>query len=190
MQSITKQDINFLKALGHEMATQDKVCQAAPRFWVVRGTIRQYGIQDGWSNGTSLRVDCETMIDDMKEAYEYLLAYHSKTPYKHNEDGTIDYYNSDDEEWVKLSDLEEVCEFLQDHGEDEAELIGYREVEKIYENTMFLTNKECKAHIKTNYYHYPEDAHPYAMTAWRAPQVEKLWNILEQTNWDALEKLL
>lgn len=188
---ITKDDIAFLKDLQHEMLTQDHVSQAAPRFWVVQGTIKEYGIQDGWCDGASIRVDCETCIDTMEEAYEHLLEHYSSIPYKYSkENDSISYYNSDIEEWNELNCLEEVCEFINDQGNDEAEIIGHREVEKIYENTMFLTNRECKAHIKSNYYHYSPDAHSYAMTAWRAPEVEKLWNILDRINWDQVETLV
>lgn len=190
MLGISKDDVKFLKELQQEMLTQDHVSQAAPRFWVVRGTIKEYGIASGWTDGESISIDFETMINDMKEAYEYLLEHHSRIPYKYNDDDTIDYYDSDNEEWIELPDLQEVCEFLKDKGEDEAEIVGYRKVEKIYENTMFLTNRECKAHIKSNYYHYPEDAHSYAMTAWRAPEVSRLWEILDKINWDEVDKII
>lgn len=187
---ITKDDIEFLKELQHEMLTQDHVSQAAPRFWVVRGTVREYGIQDGWCDGESIRIDCESCIDTMEEAYEHLIEYYSKIPYKYCKDKDIvSYYDDTREEWIELINLEDVCEFLKENGNDEAEIIGHREVEKIYENTMFLTNRECKAHIKANHYHYPKDAHSYAMTAWRAPEVARLWNILDKINWDEVEKL-
>ena len=51
---------------------------------------------------------------------------------------------------------------------------------------MFLTNKSCKEHIKANYYHYDEDAHSYAMTAWRSPEVTKLFKILQEVDWDKI----
>lgn len=187
---LSKEDIAFLKELQQEMLTQDHVSQAGPRFWVVRGTVREYGIEVGWSDGVCLRVDTETMLNDMKEAYEYLLEYHSKTPYKYNEDDTIDHYDSVNEGWVELSNLGDVCEFLKEKGEDEAELVGYKDVERIFEDTMFLTNRECKTHIKANYYHYPKDAHSYAMTAWRSQEVSGLWDILDKINWDEIEKYI
>lgn len=189
MLGITLKDIKFLKELQHEMLTQDNVGQAAPRFWAVAGTVKEYGYETGWQDGGSIKIDCETIIEDIEEIYEYLLEHHSSIPYK-LEDDVISYYDSDEEEWVELRELDDICEFLQEHGEDEAELIGYKEVSKVFENTMFLTNKSCKEHIESNYYHYPEDAHSYAMTAWRSPEVEKLWSILERINWDEVENLI
>lgn len=198
MQKISQEDIAFLKALQHEMLTQDKVCQAAPRFWVVRGTIRTYGIAHDYADAVVLRMDEGICIESMKEAYDYLTEHYSDTICKIKyceSDNTITYCDDTEEESEEehegydyiLYDLSDVNDFLYKQGENEAELVGYQEIDKIYENTMFITLKECRAHIKANYYHYPEDAHPYAMTAWRSPQIEKLWNILEQTNWDEIK---
>ena len=58
----------------------------------------------------------------------------------------------------------------------------------MYPNTMFLTEKEAREHLKRNYYHYSEDAHTYCMVAWRSPEVEKLWKILRETKWDCKDK--
>lgn len=60
----------------------------------------------------------------------------------------------------------------------------------MYPNTMFLTEKEAREHLKRNYYHYSEDAHTYCMVAWRSPEVEKLWKILRETKWDCKDKEL
>lgn len=49
----------------------------------------------------------------------------------------------------------------------------------IYPNIMFLTHKECENHLRKYGYNYSEDAHAYAMTAYRSPEVETLLNILE-----------
>lgn len=52
---------------------------------------------------------------------------------------------------------------------------------------MFLTKEEAKQHLKVNHYHYTSKAHTYAMTAWRAPKVERLLKILETFDWDSIE---
>ena len=65
--------------------------------------------------------------------------------------------------------------------------VAYYNIEsKIYQDTMFLTNKSCKEHIRLNNYHYSSDAHSYAMTAWRSPEVEKLFKILQEVDWDKI----
>lgn len=53
---------------------------------------------------------------------------------------------------------------------------------RIAHGTMFLTIRECREHIKANDYHYKKP-HPYAMTAFRSPQVEKLIKILRTVDW-------
>lgn len=56
----------------------------------------------------------------------------------------------------------------------------------ICENTLFLTKSECKKHIELNHYHY-NNPHSYAMTAWRSPQVEKLYEVLKSTDWEKVK---
>ena len=41
---MTKEDIEFLKKLQHEMLTQDNACQAVPIFWVVKDVKRIYNV--------------------------------------------------------------------------------------------------------------------------------------------------
>lgn len=62
--------------------------------------------------------------------------------------------------------------------------INYQLVDCIYPDTMFLTQKEAEEHLRANDYHYSSDAHTYAMTAWRAPDVERLWKILQEVDWE------
>ena len=73
--------------------------------------------------------------------------------------------------------------FLEDIEYDKHyQVTGYREEEYIVQDTMFLTLREAQDHIKRNYYHYSDKVHPYAMTAWRSPQVSKLIDILSKIN--------
>lgn len=54
---------------------------------------------------------------------------------------------------------------------------------------MFLTNRSCKEHIRANHYHYNADAHSYAMTAWRSPEVERLFKILDVIDWKTMRRM-
>ncbi|WP_164509081.1 hypothetical protein [Clostridium rectalis] len=62
-------------------------------------------------------------------------------------------------------------------------LVNYRIERQVASDTMFLTLRECKEHIKSNNYHY-KNPRPYAMTAWRSPQVARLYEILMYTDWE------
>ena len=79
--------------------------------------------------------------------------------------GTLDYYDPD--------------------GVGGYDCVPVRRKGRIAKDTMFLTLRECKEHIARNSYHYT-DPHPYAMTAWRSPQVERLWKILQEVDWNKL----
>jgi len=170
MDKLTSQDIKFLKELQHEMLTQDTVCQANPRFWVVQGTVREYGCESGYSDGMVVNGVDDEEYEDVEEFIKVLI-----------DNGFLS--NGDIVEGEKY-DFEEIIEKLDD---DDFRICCYKNVDKNYPDTMFLTNRECKEHIRANHYHYPKDAHSYAMTAWRSPQVEKLYKILENTDWDSIQ---
>lgn len=69
---------------------------------------------------------------------------------------------------------------------DDVEIGNYEKVDIIYPDSMFLTHKECENHLRKYGYNYSEDAHAYAMTAYRSPEVETLLNLLETVDWDSV----
>lgn len=179
---MNNEDIEFLKNLQHEMNTQDTLCQADPRFWVVMQTVREYGINlDYGCDGIIITShnDCELEIDanNMQDIYNWLIEdFDINCDYKDERIHIIE----DDKD---LYNYYEVLEYLDELGYDEFYTVNYRDKEQIVENTFFLTKKECEEHIKANYYHYNKP-YSYCMTAWRSPQVEKLYKILQETDWE------
>ena len=212
--NLTQEELDFLIELQHELNTQDTVCQADPRFWVVAGTQKTY-VGEEYSEGEELIGGESVLAYDFEEAikyfqeeviiaanedsdeFEYILEEDStrslksyrflkidKTCDKNDED----YIEGDEilEEYNYIDGIEELIEALSDCGiiDDGEYTVGnYRNEHHIYPNTMFLTNRSCKKHIELNYYHYDDDVHSYAMTAWRSPEVEKLWDILQKVDW-------
>lgn len=161
--------IEFLQSLKIEMLTQDNDCQADPRFWVVAQNKKEYGVDSGYSDGEVVCSDDGAEWEDTQEFIEYLLENEYLTEKDINPD-----YNYD---------LQEVLDIL---GNNDFSLIGYRNnFDSICENTMFLTKSDCKKHIELNHYHY-KNPHTYAMTAWRSPQVEKLYDVIKNTDWEKL----
>ncbi|MEC2237417.1 hypothetical protein P9G78_22225 [Bacillus subtilis] len=154
------QDIQFLKELQQELKNQDSDGQAAPRFW----TVGDYE----WVEARA----------ENAERYSVYLPYIAEAY-------VLDDYLEDLKEDSELSkealtelkkdDFDDAIEWIQKYIDEEAELI----VHIVRPDTMFLTKAETKAHIKLNRPHYTSEAHTYAMTAWRAPKVERLLNILE-----------
>lgn len=86
-----------------------------------------------------------------------------------------------------LEDEEELLEWIQEHDEKGAFLIYERLEHYIVQNTLFFTKEEAKNHLKSNGHHYTKDAHTYAQTAIRSPEINRLLQILETFDWNSLE---
>ena len=212
--NLTQEELDFLIELQHELNTQDTVCQADPRFWVVAGTQKTY-VGEEYSEGEELIGGESVLAYNFEEAIKYfqkeviIAANEDSEDFEYilEEDSTRslksyrflkidkscdkndeDYTEGDEilEEYNYIDNTEELIEALSDCGiiyDGEYTVGYYRNEHHIYPNTMFLTNRSCKKHIELNYYHYDDDAHSYAMTAWRSPEVEKLWDILQKVDW-------
>ena len=81
-----------------------------------------------------------------------------------------------------LTEMEVIKRYYESIG---ASVFPEIKEERIAENTMFLTLREAQEHIKRNDYHYI-DARPFAMTAWRSPQVAQLYKILHEVDFQQL----
>ncbi len=178
-------DKEFLKNLQYEMLTQDTVCQADPRFWVVMQTERVYGIEDGYDvSGSEILYEYESIGESFDDLLDWVRE-NCDDLYIEDDGGDIHIYDCDDDLIDVVCDTEDLLNLLN-YRIGGFEIVNYREVDVIKENTMFLTLRECKEHIERNHHHYNSTAHPYAMTAWRSPQVERLYRILQNTNWEAI----
>lgn len=174
---MNKEDRNFLKELQHEMLTQDTVGQADPRFWVIMQKERIYGIEDGYGDsGCVVTHESEEFADNIEDCIEWICNNYDKDDFDAIEKELF-------EELLQCSSLESFVD-LGNELIGDFQLVRYVEVDNIVPDTLFLTYRECEEHIKRNYYHYKENAHPYAMTAWRSPQVERLYKIIQNTNWE------
>ncbi|PEL95789.1 hypothetical protein CN604_24750 [Bacillus wiedmannii] len=178
-------DIQFLKELQailkHE-GEHDYDSQAAPRFWV----IKDYRIVPGSENYDNSYE--ERFFNDGDH-----VAFHKFSDLKEFLEEYFEDEIEEDEELQNLiNDESENFDELWEYVEDNMNECGYfntvfvKEEDFIVPDTMFLTKEEAKRHLELNHYHYTSKAHTYAMTAWRAPKVERLLNILETFDWDAI----
>lgn len=195
---LTAEELRFLLELQKEMNTQDNVGQADPRFWVIKGTEKEYGIEIGYEDGAELWDEdgCCTAAVDMESAAGYIRDIlldeindidGVKRKIELLSDGTIRVSWNDcgmDDE-IELENMEETAGWLKDQGFDYC-AVNYKNIEKIYPDTMFLTQKAAEEHLRANDYHYPEDAHTYARTAWRSPETKMLWKIIKEVDWNQL----
>lgn len=162
---ISQEDIEFLKKLQLEMNTQDTTGTADPRFWVIKGSERVINNED--PDELCLQVDGSTVTSTTEETVKYLndnilpdcnIDRGCKIETGYTWDFKLTYTEDGEEEYDDLS-TQEVNEFLADNGHDDTMIIGISIRPFMYPNTMFLTEKEAREHLKRNYYHYSEDAH-------------------------------
>jgi hypothetical protein len=168
-------DIAFLQDLQHEMNTQDTLGQAEPRYWVIRDYYKAYliGVDDG-ADGYELYENGDMIMDVANDSncIDRIVAELSERHYA---------FKDIAENICGVNDLEDAFEEC-DMGID---IISYNFVPR-YSN-VFPTQKAAEDHLKSNHYHYDDKATTYAMTAWRSPEIERLWKILREVNWDGIK---
>lgn len=182
MINLSNDDIKFLKDLQHELLTQDTVGQASPRFWVVLQEVKEYWVEDNTDgifiyssdDGDTVFEGDLSNIDEWFKERDDIKVLNKGFGYIEVEHENNEYYIFNDED---------LKDFLDDYYEDNYNVGFYRLKDEIVPNTMFLTLRECKEHIKSNHYHY-NNPRPYAMTAWRSPQVARLMSILESMKFE------
>lgn len=184
---ITAEEIEFLKKFQQELNTQDNVGQANPRYWVIRGTEKIYNVIDFEEVELYYKGNKEAgSIDEIEKYLSNPINTHfcalevSIDNFSNSAYITYKKYEDDDEEYEFYSFDEFKQWLLNEFG---FELVTYKTIEKTYDNTMFLTQIDAEEHLQNNAYHYSEDAHTYAMTAWRNPRMEKLLKILQEVDW-------
>ena len=171
IKQLSADDIRFLINLREESTTQDDDGQASPRFWTVGDTIRDWGYEIGYSDGCKLigTDNGEEIGGTIDEIIEALL----------------DRENLERSDFDGCLFLSSIVDRLAEREISGYEICRYKDRHIVREDTFFLSKKQCQEHIAKNHYHYNKP-HTYAMTAWRSPQVEKLMQILEQTDWQSL----
>lgn len=184
-----KKDIEFLRELRNEMLNQETDHQAAPRFWVIMQEEKEYNITDDTGNificsdyeGESLfeGVFCS---DEFRKWFKEFVETETGNNLIITDESDLGFEFKNCEYY--LTDIEEVEEFLTDKCNMDLTIGYYTLRNVIKEDTLFVTKKEAIKHLKQNSHHYNNTAHTFAMTAWRSPQVERLFKIIENTEWE------
>lgn len=194
-------DIRFLQELQKEMNTQDTLGQADPRFWVIKGKNRIY-LND--PDGYELCYYCEKVAENLEDAARYLQSegFSDHTGLRAEasfEDAIISPEGRLSVAFSEMPgpgyedcvfyDTKSLADWLNEYqGNDAFTAVPYMDRQMVYSDTLFLTRKEAMEHLRRFHYHYDDEAHTYAMTAWRAPDVERLYGILEETDFQELER--
>ncbi len=178
MRKLTKEDIDFLKKLQHELLTQETDYEAAPRYWVVVQNERRYGFDLDFEDGCSMYSSAEAdyVGDTVDEVIEYI-----KATYDHE-------CKADEDDYEDLLTMESLAEYLNKNVSDDFKVIYYNIEHHVRKNgSLFLTKRECQEHIRLNRYHYNDTVHTYADTAWRSPTFERVLEILENCDFEEIE---
>jgi len=174
MRNITEKDIEFLKHLQEEMNTQSHDRQAAPRFWVVAQEEKMVASIDHCDGGILINNEGTEIGETLDQIKKYF-----KDNLDQEEYDSLNLSQFDDE----YIDFEDISSYLKETYPDAGYQVWYyKNVHVIKDSTFFMTKRECKEHIEANHYHYNKTVHSYAMTAWRSPQVETLYEILENVD--------
>lgn len=172
-------DSHFLNQLQYRMKTQDKNSQAHPRFWVImdyKYELRPDGHEDKY------------IVYDNKEEEELSFEYFSEILLERIEDNLGWLYHEYDLELIESllqeEDVEEIRNWLKYNGlGSKYDIKGVEHVGYIVPDTLFITKDSAEEHLKRYSRRYSSKAHTYSMTAIGSPEVEQLWNILENTDW-------
>jgi len=172
--------IDFLKELQAELQTQEIDSQASPRFWVV-GDYRWVPTALDYCDEYHFHIPGEEFDGPLEKLLDRM-----------DEDALSELSDEARERFAEITESEpdedEVFRWATRHLDENTELIPVREEHFIRSNTFFLTKKEAQAHIDGNRHHYTSKVHTYAMSALRAPTVSRLWGLLENFDWDQLNK--
>lgn len=175
---IDKEDLSFLKILQAEMINQETDGQAAPRFWVLRQIEHEPTSEEYANDYVYVETDEYTRFEFIDELTEYLRDYELASREQIEE---LEGYNIHNAFEYVLENLNEDKHFGK---------IPVKRIAKIIPNTLFLTKKAAIKHMEANHYHYNDTVHTYAMTAWRSPEVESLFKIIENIDLDKLEEMI
>lgn len=185
---LTADEVKFLKGLQDELNTQDTFGQADLRFWVVEEE-RYYPCPKGYEDRVVVydHDGCCTMTleEGVRAAFadiEARLGNDTATEWlsdwRITLDDHFDTWQMDD----RAVDALEDCASQYDMP---LEVIYEQKRSEHADDTMFLTYRECCEHIRKNDYNY-RNPRPFAMTAWRSPQVARLIEILRTADFDGM----
>lgn len=169
-----------------KIASED-LAQAQPVYYAIRD-YRLDIVPDGYGDITRYADHSNCVDYSPREALQSLIdgEYATVDDIINSDEGQMYNIAFDENDSVDTSVTDtNICWFLDDSPfADHLERHEFTKTPFIVPDTMFLTQEEAQRHLKANYYHYTKDAHTYAMTAWRSPEVEDLLKLLRSIDFD------
>lgn len=188
---ITKEEIDFLKQLQFNMNTQDHICQADPRYWVIRDYRKVYGdsinnycgleinvykdgLDDILIHNSNITNDIEKMLDVIINEL-IISSYIDKDSITEEQKRDIIEYSYD------LSSM--VDEFNNVVDEVELSIQQYGLVP--FDTNVFFSHQEAKDYLASREYKFSDRAHTYALTT-ESSDINKLFKILHEVDFNSL----
>lgn len=201
--AISKDDIDFLKALQKERNTQDNCETADVRTWVIKDrddTVTEEGHEDYY-----LLYDSENCNNlDLRDIYDILKALEFETDYYtgelvienlnfENDVITFTYFGrkssiSKDNNNKDSIAIKGVCvgELISFFNENFYEIVIVNMRVGWKHEFCFLTQKAAENYLKRKGYNHSKDAHTYCICTYEDPEIAKLMDIIESTDWDSV----
>lgn len=141
----------------NEIATQNNRSTAFPIYYTIQDkkAVRSGEDYDYAEKLTKYQLQYDDDYEQWLD-YEQYITFLRMTPYQRREE--YGYDREIDSDWDDESDICYEIHYFQWEEEHKG---------------MFLTEKDAKAHLESNYYHYHADARTYVHHAWRAPYLEE-----------------
>lgn len=201
--AISKDDIDFLKTLQKERNTQDNCETADVRTWVIKDrndTVTEEGHEDYYHLYDS--ENCNNL--DLKDIYDILKALEFETDYYtgelvienlnfENDVITFTYFgrkssiskdnNNKGGIIIKGVCVGELISFFNDNFY-EIVIVNMRVGWK--HQFCFLTQKAAENYLKRKGHNHSKDAHTYCICTYEDPEIAKLMDIIESTDWDSV----
>ena len=201
--AISKDDIDFLKALQKERNTQDNCETADVRTWVIKDrndTVTEEGHEDYYLLYSP--ENCNNL--DLEDIYDILKALEFETDYYtgelvienlnfENDVITFTYFGrkssiSKDNNNKDSIAIKGVCvgELISFFNENFYEIVIVNMRVGWKHEFCFLTQKAAENYLKRKGYNHSKDAHTYCICTYEDPEIAKLMDIIESTDWDSV----
>jgi hypothetical protein len=198
---LSKEDVEFLKALQKERNTQDNCETADVRTWVIKDR-KDTPTSDEYADYYQIIDNEEGRELSVKELYEIISSY-------------SDEYDEIEIDEVKYDQDSDKLEFLFDgkscqisgsgYHEDGISIYGYLDSDEFVDflenrtvgsyrwvamrenwehKFCFLTQKAAENYLRRKSHNHHPNAHTYCICTYQDPEIARLMGILEHVDWD------
>lgn len=163
----------------------EKYHQAQPTYYGIL-TNTEYVTEEGYEDYSKYFFEDDPSGSGMDEREAFQYCWENELISEDDLEGELTMEQLDEMEGQLPEDVDlyEIRRFLDEKMKDVLRPLHLIAPAHVATNAMFLTEKEAKRHFDANFYHYSNDAHVFAMTAWRNPSLEKFLDTITRIDFD------